>query len=147
MREARRKIAEGALKVYPDGSGGAPREVRDPEEPPRGRRSGGGAAVGPTVHPRGLEALTEPGRLISSGEGRGELASGIRRISCDVAKLRPARLWRVGSRVGVATDATRQRSSAPPFGLGKRSSAAFARGRHARQIPRIWWLCESRMNP
>jgi len=33
MREARRKIAEGALKVYPDGSGGAPREVRDPEEP------------------------------------------------------------------------------------------------------------------
>ncbi|HZI66017.1 MAG TPA: tyrosine--tRNA ligase, partial [Thermoanaerobaculia bacterium] len=31
MREARRKIAEGALRVYPD-AGGAPREVRDPEE-------------------------------------------------------------------------------------------------------------------
>jgi tyrosyl-tRNA synthetase len=30
MREARRKIAEGALRVYPDA--GAPREVRDPEE-------------------------------------------------------------------------------------------------------------------
>ena len=31
MREARRKIAEGALKVYP--SAGAPaREVRDPDE-------------------------------------------------------------------------------------------------------------------
>jgi tyrosyl-tRNA synthetase len=30
MREARRKIAEGALRVY--GSHGAPREVRDPEE-------------------------------------------------------------------------------------------------------------------
>ncbi len=30
MREARRKIAEGALRVYP--SAGAPREVRDPEE-------------------------------------------------------------------------------------------------------------------
>jgi tyrosyl-tRNA synthetase len=30
MREARRKIAEGALKVYAEG--GAPREVRDPEE-------------------------------------------------------------------------------------------------------------------
>jgi tyrosyl-tRNA synthetase len=35
MREARRKIDEGALKVYADGSGsgsGEPREVRDPEE-------------------------------------------------------------------------------------------------------------------
>jgi tyrosyl-tRNA synthetase len=31
MREARRKIAEGALKVYADGSA-EPREVRDPEE-------------------------------------------------------------------------------------------------------------------
>ncbi len=31
MREARRKIAEGALKVYADGAE-APREVRDPEE-------------------------------------------------------------------------------------------------------------------
>ena len=39
MREARRKIAEGALRVYPDA--GAPREVRDPEE----RLSG----TGPTV--------------------------------------------------------------------------------------------------
>jgi len=33
MREARRKIAEGALKVYPDGGGAAPRDVRDPDEP------------------------------------------------------------------------------------------------------------------
>ena len=32
MREARRKIDEGALKVYGDGGGGDPREVRDPEE-------------------------------------------------------------------------------------------------------------------
>ena len=32
MREARRKIDEGALKVYADGAG-EPREVRDPEEP------------------------------------------------------------------------------------------------------------------
>jgi tyrosyl-tRNA synthetase len=33
MREARRKIAEGALKVYADAGGsGEPREVRDPEE-------------------------------------------------------------------------------------------------------------------
>ncbi len=30
MREARRKIAEGALTVY--GTAGEPREVRDPEE-------------------------------------------------------------------------------------------------------------------
>jgi hypothetical protein len=30
MREARRKIAEGALSVY--GAGGEAREVRDPEE-------------------------------------------------------------------------------------------------------------------
>jgi len=33
MREARRKIAEGALKVYPDGGGAAQRDVRDPDEP------------------------------------------------------------------------------------------------------------------
>ena len=35
MREARRKIAEGALKVYEEGGGdaAAPREVRDPDEP------------------------------------------------------------------------------------------------------------------
>jgi hypothetical protein len=39
MREARRKIAEGALHVYP-GEGPA-REVRDPEE----RLDGRGAAV------------------------------------------------------------------------------------------------------
>src|SRR5262245_41746765 len=34
MREARRKIGEGALRVYSDagGGGGEPREVRDPEE-------------------------------------------------------------------------------------------------------------------
>jgi hypothetical protein len=32
MREARRKIDEGALKIYPEGAG-QPREVRDPEEP------------------------------------------------------------------------------------------------------------------
>jgi tyrosyl-tRNA synthetase len=31
MREARRKIAEGALRVYVDGTD-APREIRDPEE-------------------------------------------------------------------------------------------------------------------
>ena len=30
MREARRKIAEGALKLYAEGD--APREVRDPDE-------------------------------------------------------------------------------------------------------------------
>jgi len=42
MREARRKIAEGALKVYPDGGGSAvPREIRDPDEP----LAGGDAAV------------------------------------------------------------------------------------------------------
>ena len=40
MREARRKIAEGALHVYPDASAG-PREVRDPEE----RLDGSGATV------------------------------------------------------------------------------------------------------
>ena len=39
MREARRKIAEGALRVYPDA--GAPQEVRDPEE----RLSGTGSTV------------------------------------------------------------------------------------------------------
>jgi tyrosyl-tRNA synthetase len=41
MREARRKIAEGALHVYPDAGAGAPREVRDPEE----RLDGSGATV------------------------------------------------------------------------------------------------------
>jgi tyrosyl-tRNA synthetase len=33
MREARRKIAEGALKVYADSSRETPRDVRDPDEP------------------------------------------------------------------------------------------------------------------
>ena len=40
MREARRKIAEGALRVYAEASA-EPREVRDPEESARrgaGRR-------------------------------------------------------------------------------------------------------------
>lgn len=37
MREARRKIAEGALRVYPEA--GEPREVRDPEEPLAGTNS------------------------------------------------------------------------------------------------------------
>ena len=44
MREARRKIAEGALKIYADGGGTAePREVRDPEEKLAG--APGGAVV------------------------------------------------------------------------------------------------------
>jgi tyrosyl-tRNA synthetase len=42
MREARRKIDEGALKVYADGAG-EPREVRDPEEKLAG--APGGAVV------------------------------------------------------------------------------------------------------
>jgi tyrosyl-tRNA synthetase len=33
MREARRKIAEGALKVYSDSNRETPREIRDPDEP------------------------------------------------------------------------------------------------------------------
>jgi hypothetical protein len=41
MREARRKIAEGALKLYVDGAGEA-REVRDPEE---GLAAAGGAVL------------------------------------------------------------------------------------------------------
>src|SRR5262245_28984238 len=44
MREARRKIAEGALKVYPDGAG-EPREVRDPEEKLAGAPGATGKAV------------------------------------------------------------------------------------------------------
>ncbi len=42
MREARRKIAEGALKVYADGAA-EPREVRDPDEKLAG--APGGAVV------------------------------------------------------------------------------------------------------
>ena len=38
MREARRKIAEGALKFYADGAA-EPREVRDPEESARRGRA------------------------------------------------------------------------------------------------------------
>jgi len=42
MREARRKIAEGALKIYADGAA-EPREVRDPDEKLAG--APGGAVV------------------------------------------------------------------------------------------------------
>jgi tyrosyl-tRNA synthetase len=41
MREARRKIAEGALKIYADGGeSGEPREIRDPEEKLAGASGG-----------------------------------------------------------------------------------------------------------
>jgi tyrosyl-tRNA synthetase len=86
MREARRKIAEGALKVYAEGSS-EPREVRDPD----------GGAPGPAVHPGGL------------GE------------------------------IGTTDPPSPVCSPAP--------SAALARGRQPRQIPRSWWECDRRMKP
>ena len=45
MREARRKIDEGALKVYADGGEGEPREVRDPEQKLAGLAGSPGGAV------------------------------------------------------------------------------------------------------